>query len=181
MTSPLLRGVFLVAACAALFSAASPAAAQWAWRDASGKMVFSDQAPPTSIPAKNIVRRPDAVGPRYGATATPTSEAESDAKAGTATARPADKPKTQSLAEREIESRKRQQERAETEQKAAAEKERKEQTAQNCERMRSYLRALDDGMRVARVNASGEREVLDDAARAAETQRTRAQINQHCN
>ena len=53
--------------------------------------------------------------------------------------------------------------------------------AENCERLRSYLRALEGGFRIARVNAAGQQEVLDDAGRAAETTRTRSQIEQNCN
>jgi Domain of unknown function (DUF4124) len=35
--------------------------AQWQWVDAQGKNVFSDIAPPTSVPEKNILRKPGLV------------------------------------------------------------------------------------------------------------------------
>lgn len=158
-----------------------PAAAQWAWRDSSGAMVFSDQAPPKSVPAKNIVRRPEAApAPRYDAAA--PAEAASDAKspAEAPKAAPAAAPAAKTLAEREIESRQRQQQLADAQKKAAEEEQRKAQMAENCQRLRGYERALADGMRIARVNSAGERVVIDDAARAAELERTRGQIEQYC-
>ncbi len=178
----LLLGAALVFALGA-----APASAQWAWRDASGKMVFSDQAPPKSVPERDVVRRPEAPsGPRYDAAAAPQAEAGSESKGGEskpaaeAPKSPAKAAAPKTIVEREIESRRRQQQLAEAQKKADDEEKRKAQLAENCERLRSYQRALADGLRLARVNAAGEREVLDDAARAAETERTRAQIEQYC-
>jgi hypothetical protein len=180
---PISPRLLLIGGAAAALLCATPATAQWAWRDASGKMVFSDQAPPKSIADKNIVRRPEpASGPRYDTSGPAPSEAADATKTASTeaakTAATISPPK--SLVDREIESRRRQQQLAEAQKKAADEEQRKAQMAENCERLRSYQRALDDGLRIARVNPSGEREVLDDAARAAETDRTRAQIEQHC-
>lgn len=179
---PISSRLLLIGGAIAALLATAPAAAQWAWRDAAGKMVYSDQAPPRSVPERSIVRRPDlATEARYGAPAAGQTETEEVPKPAAAPAAPVAKasaPKT--LAEREIEARRRQQEQAEAQKKAADEEQRKAQLAENCERLRSYQRALDDGMRLARVNAAGEREVLDDTARAAETERTRAQLAQFC-
>ena len=52
--------------------------------------------------------------------------------------------------------------------------------ADNCERAQAQIRALDDGMRMARVNEKGEREILDDSARAAEMQRMRGVVASDC-
>ena len=52
--------------------------------------------------------------------------------------------------------------------------------AENCPRARSYQRTLDDGIRIARTNEKGEREILDDAARAKEMERTRQIIASEC-
>lgn len=146
-----------------------PVAAQWAWRDATGKMVYSDQPPPKSVPSRDIVRQP---GPAPRRSAAPEAEADS-ATAAKAPAAP-------TVTEREIESRRRQQELAEAEKKAADDESRKAMVAENCERLRGYLRALEGGQRVARINAAGQQEVLDDAVRGTETERTRAQIEQFC-
>ena len=56
----------------------------------------------------------------------------------------------------------------------------RKQTAENCERLRGYQRALEGGFRIARVNTAGEKEFLGDAQRASELERTRAQIEQNC-
>jgi len=53
--------------------------------------------------------------------------------------------------------------------------------ADNCSRAKEQMRTLDSGMRMARTNAKGEREVLDDAARAAETARARNVVASDCN
>jgi hypothetical protein len=42
------------------------------------------------------------------------------------------------------------------------------------------LRSLDSGMRLARVNDRGEREILDDKQRAEETQRARSVVASDC-
>lgn len=171
-----LLAAALVGACACL----QPAAAQWAWRDTAGKMVYSDQPPPKSVPAKNIVRQPPAapVARPNEVSATPGDAAAAAKPQAAAAQTPARKGPT--VAEREIEARVRQQQLAEAEKKAAEEEARRAKIAENCERMRGYLRALEGGFRLSRVNSAGQQEVLDDAARASERDRTRAEIEQHC-
>lgn len=170
----LARTVWLAAVAAAL-ACSLPAAAQWAWRDAGGRMVYSDQPPPKSVPAKDVVRRPAASAP-----AAPPVEAPAEAAMPAASNRPAARTGAAAVSDREIESRRRQQQQEEAEKKTADEEARAAKVAENCERLRAYLRALDGGHRVARVNAAGERQILDDAARAAESERTRAEIEQQC-
>ena len=52
--------------------------------------------------------------------------------------------------------------------------------ADNCKRARSAKADLDSGVRIARTNAKGEREVLDDAQRAAEQKRIAGIIQSDC-
>ena len=70
-----------------------------------------------------------------------------------------DAPKT--VAEREMEFRKRQQERAESEKKAAEEQNKSAAKTAECDRARGYMKSLEDGVRIARTDASGNREFLD--------------------
>jgi hypothetical protein len=171
----------LAAILGVAFVIAQPVAAQWAWRDASGKMVYSDQPPPVSVPARNIVRQPrDGAASATSAAGTPQGAGVADAKSQSAAAQAPPRPATPTVVEREIESRRRQQQLAEAEKKAADEEARQAKVAENCERMRGYLRALEGGFRLSRVNAAGQQEILDDAARAAERDRTRAEIEQSC-
>jgi hypothetical protein len=107
-----------------------------------------------------------------------TGASETTAKPA-ADSRPASSgPKT--LAEQEMEFRKRQQERADAEKKAQEEQVRSTAKAQECERAKGYLRVLEEGIRVARTDAAGNREFIDDSQRAAEIDRTRKIIQQTC-
>ena len=172
-----------------LFALAATAAAQWAWRDDNGRLVYSDMPPPASVKPGQIVRQPAGAGPVKPSapvyvTDQPAAKPEPKAEAKkpepkTAETAAAAAPKT--LAERDMESRKRAQERADAEKKAAEEQTRKQQLTQDCERSRGYLRALEDGRRVARTDAQGNQVVLDDAARGDELARIRARIASDCN
>ncbi len=175
------RMLLLAAVSAAALACSTPAAAQWAWRDSAGRMVYSDVPPPSSIQARDIVRQPPATpAPRSDVMPEAQSETPAEAKAQPEAPQAAAQPRAPTYVEREIESRKRQQQLAAAEKKAADEDARKAQIAENCERLRAYQRALEGGFRVARLNAAGQQEFLDDAARASETERTRAQIEQQC-
>jgi hypothetical protein len=83
-------------------------------------------------------------------------------------------------AERDQEFRKRREEAAKA--SADAERERKEQAAkqENCQRAREYLRGLESGQRISRVDAKGERYFLDDATRDQETARARQSVQEAC-
>jgi len=170
---PLILAALAVAFVAGTFAAG--ASAQWAWKDESGRLVYSNIPPPPGIKASQIVRQPgpSSQGPR----ATAPAEVESE-KAAAAPA-PPNAPKT--YAERDAEFRKRQQERAENERKAQEDQQKAAQKAVECERSRGYLRALEDGVRITRTDAAGNREYLDDAQRAAEMDRIRKAIRELCN
>ena len=166
----------LVLACLGMLSMA--ATAQWQWIDSNGKKVFSDQAPPISVPEKNIVRRP---GNSASITtpasppvpATPASAAQSRASAPAGLTRP-------SGVDRELEEKTR---RAEDAEKARqmAEAERIARTrADNCARARQGRATFDSGIRIARINANGEREIMDDGAREAENRRLQSIIEGEC-
>jgi hypothetical protein len=79
-----------------------------------------------------------------------------------------------------MEFRKRQQERADSERKAQEEQQKSAAKAAECERARGYLRGLEEGQRVVRTDASGNREYLDDAQREAEIGRTRRMMQSLC-
>jgi hypothetical protein len=85
------------------------------------------------------------------------------------------------MAERELEFRKRMKERAEAEKKLADAEAEAARKAEDCQRARGYMRSLDEGARLMRTNPDGSRELLDDAQRAAEAQRTQQIIQSRCN
>ncbi|HXE22536.1 MAG TPA: DUF4124 domain-containing protein [Rhodoferax sp.] len=143
------------------------AMAQWQWVDKDGHKVFSDRAPPADIPQKNILMQP-------AAGALPASPPAVAANA------PALAPKVNGK-DKELDEKKKQADEAAAAKKKAEEEKVARAKADNCTRARQEKTTLDSGVRIATTNAAGEREVMDDAARAAETQRVQAIIESNCN
>ena len=167
----LRAGMLLLACCCAGISHASPA--HWQWRDAQGKVVFSDRPPPGTVAEKDILVRPAGSGPAaHPQVQAPIAAPDAGASQALKPALAADDP---ALAAKK------------KEQDAAAEAKRKAEDAklaksraENCTRAKGYEKTLNDGVRVMRTNEKGEREVLDDTGRAAEMARTRAVIDEDC-
>ena len=147
------------------------AVAQWQWLDNAGNKVFSDRAPPSDIPDKNVLKRP--AGSRPIASAPPTAAASAPAKAGEAVPKIAGKDK-------ELEEKRKQADDAEAAKKAAEQEKVAKAKAENCVRARQGKANYDSGVRIARTNAQGEREIIDDTTRAAETQRLQQIIKSDC-
>lgn len=147
---------------------ALPADAQWKWRDKDGQVNASDRPPPRDIPEKDILSRPT---PEQRRTLpVPSPDAAASVASGAAP----------NALEREINARKRA---AEQEQAAKAKADAEANAArraENCRNARSNEATLTSDLRIARTNAAGEREFLDDKARAAELQRTRSVIASDC-
>lgn len=158
--------------CAAVLGAllAVPAHAQWKWRDKNGQVQYSDLPPPAGVADADILQRPNATTQRR-------PSAPALAASGAASGAPALAPKG---SDPELEAKKRK-----TEQEAVAKKKAEEDKvaaarADSCARAREQMRTLDSGIRIARTNEKGEREVLDDAARAAEARRARDIMASDC-
>lgn len=148
------------------------AQAQWMWRDAQGRPVFSDRPPPADIADRNILKRPSNA-------ARPTAPAA--AASGAAAAAPrASEPATPDGQDQELEQRRQQAEAADAARQKAAQEELARVRTDNCQRARQARANLDSGMRIARTNTQGEREFLDDAQRAAETRRAQDIIARDC-
>jgi uncharacterized protein DUF4124 len=77
--------------------------------------------------------------------------------------------------------RKRQAEAADAQAKADKDRQEADARKANCDAARSQLTALKNGERMARYNAAGEKEVLDDAARDAEISRIQRNLDSFCN
>lgn len=155
----LLAGAFALAALSA------PAQQIWKWRDASGQMHISDQPPPPGAAAGH---KP-VVGTAAAAAPEPAAEAASGAASG---ARPSVDPV---LARRKAEA-----DRKRAEQDAAQKDAQKKQEAAACAAAQDQLRTINSGIRLMRVNAQGEREYLDDAARAAQAQQAQSVVDRTC-
>ncbi len=151
---------------------ALPAHAQWKWRDKAGQTQYSDLPPPAGTADADILLRPNA-GQRR-ATAAPAVAA---AASGAASAAPRLAPKA---SEPELEAKRRKVEEETAAQKKAEEARMAVARADNCVRAKAQVRSMESGVRVARTNEKGEREFLDDAARAAEAQRSRGVVASDC-
>ncbi|MBB4841919.1 hypothetical protein HNP55_000414 [Paucibacter oligotrophus] len=159
-----------------MLGAALPASAQWKWRDPTGKLQFSDLPPPNGTPEKDILQRPanarraPIVVQPYGQTT--ASEAPASAASAVRSA-----PSKEELA-RQAQEKQREKE-LQAQQKEEARRS-AEQRRANCQSAQDNLRLLESGVRIRRVNAQGEPEVLDDKQREAELQRTRAAASSEC-
>lgn len=180
-----------VAGTALMFAFA--AFAQWQWVDKDGRKVYSDRAPPSDVLEKNIVKRP-AGAPKSAAKADSGLGTDGAAAAAetnqnspvsqTALAVPtvsgaASAPKLTPL-DKELLEKKKQSADADAAKRRAEEDRVTRAKVENCALGKQAKASLDSGVRIARTNAKGEREVMDDAARALETQRVQNVIDASC-
>jgi hypothetical protein len=168
-----LRRTVLVPLCAAaLLLALGDAQAQWKWREANGRIQFSDRPPPASVPERDILQRPAAA--RAAAAAAAALAPASAPAGGPAVANAAAAPGTKAPpADPELERRRKAEEQEKAAKAKADEERRKLAMADNCQRARSAVATYESGQRIARVNDKGEREFLDDRQRADELRRAR--------
>ena len=152
-------------------SLATDAQAQWMWRDKDGQVNASDRPPPRDIADKDILARP---GPDTRNAAAPRA---ADAASG---ALPPPPGLVTTPLDRELATRKRAAEQEQAAKTRAEEAKLAEQRAENCRSARGHMSALETGQRIARVNAQGEREILDDRARAEDMRRARDIIASDC-
>jgi hypothetical protein len=157
--------------------AAADATAQYKWRDANGRTVYSDLPPPVSA-APSVVL--DAPARQASAVATVGSGGSADQAVAKDKAAPVTRAAPLTPADRELESRKRAAEKTAAERKTAATADRDREMAEQCAQARSNLEAVDSGMRLAQINSKGEREILDDAQRAARADQARNVMKAAC-
>lgn len=158
-----------------LFGLCGAAAAQgpgWQWLDATGRKVYSDLPPPSSVPDKNILQRPSSPAMSRALPASPPGPVEapppagSKAAGGAPGATPAKPGKEPSLSDAEL--------------RSVVEKRNAEIRQENCQRARDALASLVTGTRLLTANAKGEPVVMDDEMRAAETRRMQKAEQENC-
>lgn len=114
----------------------------YSWRDAEGKVHYSDQPPP----GVSGTRKLEPV-------LAPAEDAEKARR---------------ELAKRELDRRKSQLDSSEAQDKAGKEQGERQERQKNCDQARAYLRSVESGERIARSSDGGERVYLDDQARVEE-------------
>ena len=154
---------------------ASVAQAQWKWKDKNGSVQYSDLPPPLSVPESDILQRPKEN------TRKSTAPAASSVAAASSVVQPSSSPPAARGVDPELEAKRKQAELEQANRQKAEEAKLAAARAENCARAKSYIQALEEGQRIAKTNAKGEREILDDQGRAEEIKRARAVTTADCN
>ncbi len=162
-----IRSIFLL--LASLVSLA--ASAQWQWTDKDGRKVFSDRAPPADVLEKNILKRPGSAN---------TTKAEIPAPVAAAAAQSAASAPSLSGVDKELAAKKKKADEAQAAQRKAAQEKIVKARIENCARAKQAKANFDSGVRISRINEKGEREVLDDGARATELKRIQSIVDADC-
>jgi hypothetical protein len=150
------------------------ASAQWQWINKDGHKVFSDRAPPADILDKNIVKRPGGRAPSVA----PPADIVDDSALPPITVSPAVSKTTGP--EKDLETKKKKAEQAEVAKRKAEEEQVTKARIENCVRAKQAKATYESGVPVARTNASGQREVMDEAARAGELRRILGIMESDC-
>ena len=161
--TPLL---YVLALALAVFSL--PASAQYKWRDKTGVTQYSDMPPPAGTAEKDVLQQPALPSKKN------TAPAATPASGVTVSATPI------RSGEPELEAKLRKTEQEKAAKTKAEDDKQVALRAENCTRAKAYQRTLDEGVRITRTDAKGEREFLDDKARAEEARRTKTVINSDC-
>ena len=165
-----------IALLALVCSVPFAASAQWQWLDKDGHKVFSDQAPPADIPANRVLRAPR--GRSLPAADAPAATAGPAAAGAAAAALPVlPKPSGKDPV---LEEKRKQALAAEAAKKKADDEKVAAGRAENCERAKTSKSNFDSGQRMARVNAQGEREYIDEQQRATEIKNLQEVIARDC-
>jgi hypothetical protein len=105
--------------------------------------------------------------------------APADSSAGATSKQGSNTPQLSGV-DKDLQEKKKQAEDAEAAKKKVEEEKVLKARVENCARAKQAKATFDSGVRVARQNDKGEREVMDDAARATETKRIQSIIDSDC-
>ncbi len=145
-----------------------------------GRKVFSDRAPPAGVPDKSIFKRPGSGTRLIAQDLLPKNAAdELTAKTSEPSQPGSSSPKATGV-DKELAERKKKEEQTEAALRKAAEDRVTKAKADNCQRAKQAQKGLDSGVRIGRINSQGEREIMDDTARAAESKRIQAVVDSDC-
>lgn len=145
------------------------ALAQWQWIDKDGRKIFSDRGPGSDVPEGNILRRPAGSKPKTASSAAEGSGHDIASAASKAAG-----------VDKALDAKKKQAEVAEVAKKKEDEERIARAKAENCKSARQSKATISSGVRLAKTNQAGEREILDETARAAEAQRVQSIIDAEC-
>jgi hypothetical protein len=136
--------------------------AQWLWIDANGTKVYSDQAPPSNIPDKNVLKKPNSFAP------VPLEQTQSELTSNKKEAKVTASASSSSANTKLLEAQK---EQAERQKKAKADR---------CKNAKRDLATLNSGVRISNFNDKGEREFMDDKKRSEEVKAKQKTVEADC-
>lgn len=146
----------ILLALTTLFFFAAPAAAEmYRWVDAQGKVHYSDQPPDVKSKSSKTLNIPNQ----------PTAPAAESSK---------------SWQEKELDYKKRQAAATESETKKKKEAEDAKAKAENCDKSKKALKALEEGGRINTYDDKGNRSVMDDAQRAKAMDDAKKAVSEWC-
>jgi Domain of unknown function (DUF4124) len=135
------------------------ATAQFKWKDASGRWVYSDQPPPSGVNAQTLN--------------TPTAKPASIQTASTTSQAPKQSADDKALAEKRKAS-----------DAAQDSKEKQDLTKKNqvaCDQTRANLKSMQGDLRVTTTDANGERRFLSEQEKQSRTVAAQKDLGTHCN
>ena len=144
-----------------LLLSASVQAQMYKWVDSSGKVHYTDQAPPANVKQKKL----DITTSPAPVVATPGKKAPVASK---------------TLADKEMDFNKRRKQADDAIAKQTKEAEEAKTAKENCDRARSIQRSLDENLRITQTNEKGERVFLDGEARQKELERAKKGVADWC-
>ena len=151
--------------------------AQWQWIDKDGRKVYSDRAPPAEILPGSILMQP---GSKLVTPVTASVSAAPAPTTGVSAPKPQASAPRLSGKDAQLEAKKKQAEDEGNVKKKAEEEVLAKARADNCERAKKGVAALQSGVRIATTSVKGEREFMDDAGRALETKRLQTIAETDC-
>lgn len=147
------------------------ALAQYVWLDEKGVRQYSDRPPPASVANSRILKSPvTSVSPtgNNGPANPAATDGVPTAALDQQKAKTTDAPVAAGIDRLNADFNKRRAEQAEAATKAAERERATALKSKNCERAETYLRTLESGARIGRVEPNGERSFLSDEQRAQE-------------
>lgn len=133
------------------------------WLDAEGQVHYSDVPPPPNANTKIL-----------STTSKASSKSADDFTAESAPAAP------KTIAEREAELKKEQQAKKEAADKAAKKQADAEAIKAYCDTLKQHLRALQEGIRITEIDASGNRSFVDNEQRQQRIAKAQQDISTNC-
>ena len=183
-----IHSIFSILAASLGLVISLSASAQYMWLDASGRKVFSDQPPPTNIPAKRILQQPGKAAesvPVASNDEKPTPDADADgtktmSKTKAASAPTEKNQNKETNKDKDLEAAKKKIDDEAAAKKKAEQDKMDAAKADNCVRAKQAKTTFDSGVRLGHTNAKGERGIMDEATRMVETKRVEGIIASDC-